>query len=164
MLDGTGVDTRWLQSGKNVMCGIREREQRGFTLIELVVVIALLSILAAFAIPRYAGLEREARSAAILGISGSIRSGAALVHGLWLSQDINPVIMEGNVINLTQGYPDATDVSATLADMTGFTVVVNGGGDQAVFSKIGGSGTCSVTYNDALVGSAPVMSVDTSGC
>ena len=146
------------------MCGIEKPKQRGFTLIELVVVIALLAILAAFAIPRYAGLEREARSAAILGISGSIRSGAALVHGLWLSQEVDPVIMEGNVINLTQGYPDATDVAATLADMTGFTVVVNGGADQAVFSKIGGSGTCNVIYNDALVGNAPVISVDTSGC
>jgi MSHA pilin protein MshA len=145
------------------MNGIRKPEQRGFTLIELVVVIALLSILAAFAIPRYAGLEREARTAAILGISGSVRSGAALVHGLWLSQGLNPVIMEGNAIRLTQEYPDATDIAGTLADMTGFAVTVNGGADQAVFSKFGVS-NCEVIYNDALVGSAPIMSVDTSGC
>jgi len=145
------------------MCEHNKTVQRGFTLIELVVVIALLAILAAFAIPRYAGLEREARSAAVLGISGSIRSGTALVHGLWLSQEINPVIMEGNVINLTQGYPDATDISATLADVTGFTVVVNGGADQAVFSKTGSS-NCEVAYNDALPGAAPIISVDTSGC
>ncbi len=145
------------------MCERNKIVQRGFTLIELVVVIALLAILAAFAIPRYAGLEREARSAAVLGISGSIRSGTALVHGLWLSQEINPVIMEGNVINLTQGYPDATDISATLADLTGFTVVVNGGADQAVFSKTGSS-NCEVAYNDALPGAAPIISVDTSGC
>ncbi|MGI9248622.1 MAG: prepilin-type N-terminal cleavage/methylation domain-containing protein [Woeseiaceae bacterium] len=145
------------------MCGFKKPGQRGFTLIELVVVIALLAILAAFAIPRYAGLEREARTAAVLGISGSIRSGAALVHGLSISQGVNPVVMEGNVINLTQGYPDATDVAATLADMTGFTVAVNGSSDQAVFSKTGGT-NCEVIYNDALAGSAPVISVDTSGC
>jgi len=145
------------------MIGKNQVVQRGFTLIELVVVIALLAILAAFAIPRYAGLEREARSAAILGVSGSIRSGAALVHGLWLSQEINPVFMEGNAINLTEGYPDATDISATLADLTGFTVVVNGGADQAVFSK-SGSSNCEVVYNDALPGAAPIISVDTSGC
>jgi len=145
------------------MCERNKTEQRGFTLIELVVVIALLAILAAFAIPRYAGLEREARSAAVLGVSGSIRSGTALVHGLWLSQEINPVIMEGNVINLTEGYPDATDISATLADLTGFSVVVNGASNQAVFSKTG-STNCEVVYNDALPGSAPIISVDTSGC
>ena len=145
------------------MCGNQKERQRGFTLIELVVVIALLSILAAFAIPRYAGLEREARSATILGISGSIRSGAALVHGLWLSQGVSPVVMEGNIINLTEGYPDATDVSATLADLTGFTVVVNGAGNQAVFSKTGRT-NCEVVYNDALANSAPLISVDTSGC
>lgn len=145
------------------MCGMRKRTQPGFTLIELVVVIALLAILAAFAIPRYAGLEREARNAAVLGVSGSVRSGAALVHGLWLSQGINPVVMEGNSINLTEGYPDATDAALTLADLTGFTVTVNGGGNQAVFSKTGLS-NCEVIYNDALANNPPVISVDTSGC
>ena len=145
------------------MCDFEKQEQRGFTLIELVVVIALLAILAAFAIPRYAGLEREARSATILGVAGSIRSGAALVHGLWLSQGINPVVMEGNPINLTEGYPDATDISLTLADLTGFSLAVNAGGDQAVFSKTG-LANCEVVYNDALANSAPLISVDTSGC
>lgn len=145
------------------MCEMEKQRQRGFTLIELVVVIALLAILAAFAIPRYAGLEREARSATILGLSGSIRSGAALVHGLWLTQGIDPVMMEGNTINLTEGYPDATDISLTLADLTGFSVAVNSGGDQAVFSKTGLT-NCEVVYNDAVVNTAPLIGVDTSGC
>ncbi len=143
---------------------IRRNSLRGFTLIELVVVIALLAILAAFAIPRYAGLEREARIAATLGISGSIRSAATLAHSLGISQGVNPVTMEGNVINLTEGYPDATDIALTLADMTGYTVTVNATSDQAVFAKNGAPGACEVTYNDALVNAAPVISVDVTGC
>ena len=136
----------------------------GFTLIELVVVIALLGILAAFAIPRFVGLEREARTATVLGISGSIRSAATLAHSMSLAQGINPVLMEGNAINLTEGYPDASSIAATLADLTGFSVTVNGAADQAIFSKNGAAGNCQVAYNDALVGNAPVISVDVSGC
>ena len=72
--------------------------------------------------------------------------------------------MEGNVINLTQGYPDATDIALTLADMTGYSVTVNGTADQAVFSKDGAPGNCEVAYNDALVNAAPIISVDVTGC
>jgi len=142
----------------------RYEDSRGFTLIELVVVIALLGILAAFAIPRFVGLEREARVATTLGLSGSVRSAATLAHSVWLSQGVNPVLIEGNPVNLTEGYPDATSIAATLADMTGFTVTINGTGDQAVFSKDGVSANCEVSYNDAIAGSAPLIGVDVSGC
>lgn len=142
----------------------RKRIASGFTLIELVVVIALLGILAAFAIPRFASLEREARIATTQGLAGSVRGASAMAHSLFIAQGINPVAMEGNPINLTNGYPDATDVQLTLADSTGYTVTVNGGGDQATFTRQGAPGTCEVVYNDALVNSAPIITTDISGC
>ena len=142
----------------------RMSNSKGFTLIELVVVIALLGILAAFAIPRFASLEREARIATTQGLAGSLRGAAAMAHSLFLAQGINPVSMEGNPVNLTNGYPDATDAQLTLADVTGYTVTVNGGGDQATFSRIGAPGACEVVYNDALVDSAPLITTDLSGC
>ena len=136
----------------------------GFTLIELVVVIAILGILAAFAIPRFASLETEARSAATQGLSGSVRSAAAMAHGLWLATNVTPVSMEGNNINITNGYPDASDIQATLADTTGFTVAVDGPGTTATFTKDGAPGNCQVTYSDAGVGVPPAIAVDVTGC
>lgn len=146
------------------MTHTRKRNHSGFTLIELVVVIALLGILAAFAIPRFASLEREARIATTQGLAGSIRGASAMAHSLFIAQGINPVAMEGNPVNLTNGYPDATDVQLTLADSTGYAVTVNGGGSQATFARQGAPGTCEVVYNDALVNSAPVITTDISGC
>jgi len=136
----------------------------GFTLIELVVVIAILGILAAFAIPRFVALEREARTATVLGLSGSVRSSATLAHSLFLTQPAPQVTMEGVVIDLTEGYPDATGIADTLADLTGFAVTVNPAADQAIFDKVGAPGVCRVIYNDALVTQAPIVAVDVTGC
>ncbi len=140
------------------------KKHSGFTLIELVVVIAILGILAAFAIPRFASLEREARVGTVLGAAGSVRSAATLAHSVFLVQGTTPILMEGVSIDLTEGYPDATSISLTLADLTGFSVTVNGANDQATIQKTGVTGNCQVVYNDALPNQAPVVAVDITGC
>lgn len=140
-------------------------KQSGFTLIELVVVITILGILAAFAIPRFASLESEARSAATQGLAGSVRSAAALAHGTWLAQDGPAAItMEGLTINIANGYPIADDIDDALADFTGHAFSIAGA--TGSFESIGAPSpaNCSVSYTTAVAGNAPAVAVDVSGC
>lgn len=62
-----------------------KRKQKGFTLIELVVVIAILAILAAFALPRFAQLSEQAHNSSIQGTAGALSAGVALVKAQWVS-------------------------------------------------------------------------------
>lgn len=71
------------QTNRNV--NINQSNQ-GFTLVELVVVILILGILAATALPKFMNVSAEAHSAAVAGAGGGLGAGVALAHAQWVAK------------------------------------------------------------------------------
>jgi MSHA pilin protein MshA len=151
------------------MTTVRNETQKGFTLIELVMVIVILGILAAFALPRFANLGGEARAASIQGVYGAVRSANAIVRSACLASSAcdesaatgQSVTLEGSSIALAYGYP--TTASILLAAQ-----IDSGDFDTSTAGTVAANnapGTCEVTYAEATSATtAPAIAVDDSSC
>jgi MSHA pilin protein MshA len=85
-------------------------KQSGFTLIELIMVIVILGVLAAFALPRFADLGEEARTASIKGLGGAIKAASNIAHSKSLVSGGGATIeLDGVDIDMNGGYPAATN-------------------------------------------------------
>jgi len=98
---------------------IKNNAQGGFTLIELIVVIVILGILAATALPKFASMAGDARWASLNAARGALSSTAAMAHSKFL---VDPTVakalslkVEDTTMTLTStGYPSA-DVNVAAA-------------------------------------------------
>jgi prepilin-type N-terminal cleavage/methylation domain-containing protein len=145
-------------------------KQHGFTLVELVVVIVILGLLAAAALPKFINVTTDAREASVNGVSGGLQSAVALARAQYVVNN-NPAAVSVLMDNLPVetldettysgrgGRPSCAGIRAAMDDPQDYVITpatagdCTSVGDIVTFTPPGGSATCQVQYDPDAVGS-----------
>jgi MSHA pilin protein MshA len=163
-------------------------KKNGFTLIELIVVIAIMSLLSVIVLPKFSDVGKDARIASLKGLQGTLISTANMAQAKCLvDSGCDPkadggqfpsTVINGQVIYFHYGYPTAwgrfyVDDGAgginELISYAGFTYLDHVPGSfQSIYTKDGAPdvNNCKVVYQMAAGYVAPILTVSivTTGC
>ncbi|WP_218395768.1 type II secretion system protein [Alteromonas lipotrueae] len=166
-------------------------QQRGFTLIELVIVIVILGILAVTAAPRFVGFQTDARIATLEGVEGALVSASEAIHAKAIiagatASSNTTINVNGTDINIRYGYPYSTyfddnnntttvqldsymnlDIRAvnTTADQGTTDWYVSANGTWARIYPDGFENVnCYVEYRNAAAGGSPTITLTSTAC
>ncbi|MCG9695483.1 type II secretion system protein [Shewanella sp. Isolate11] len=134
--------------------------QQGFSLIELVIVIVILGILAATAIPRFLNVTDDAEDASVDGVAGGLATAVSFVRSQWevSGRNNSSVMLDGTTINVDTRFGFPTGLTLTSA-----TAMTNNACKE-VFDNILQSAPRNVLFNqDARSARYSVRMLDGAG-
>ncbi|MCC5879018.1 MAG: prepilin-type N-terminal cleavage/methylation domain-containing protein [Idiomarina sp.] len=165
--------------------------QRGFTLIELIIVIVILGILSVTAAPQFFNFGGDARTSTLRGLQGSMNASADLVYARAAIEGIErepteELTLNGTPVPLAYGYPHFTAAASPDAGVAALLAVLNiapgdweysyaaagelriappGRNGDVVQATLGSIESCFVSYSPATsVSQRPVITVQPDGC
>ena len=121
---------------------ILQKSQQGFTLIELIIVIVILGVLAAVALPKFVDLKGDARAAAIAGVAGAISAGSGTNYAARLTGKTSTTLGGTAAVVCTGANMGAILASGLPA---GYTISVGTGAPGDCTSTAVDSTTCGIT-------------------